>query len=128
MNAKTKLHSLGKQERLCSNKLITALFEGEHHSVAAYPVRAVAAVSPQPGVQLLVTVSKRLFKHAVDRNRVKRLLRESYRLNKHLLNIPSGQVAGLSLSLLWMSRSIPAFEVVEGRVRTLLQQINESYS
>lgn len=127
MSPRTKLHSLGKQERLCSTKQITATFEGENRSAAAYPVRAIAATSPQPGVRLLVSVSKRLFKRAVDRNRVKRLLRESYRLNKHLLTIPTHRAEGLSLALLWMSKSIPAYEVVEARVRTLLQRMNEAY-
>ncbi|WP_248724552.1 ribonuclease P protein component [Seonamhaeicola sp. ML3] len=75
----------GKKEKLKSKKLIDQLFT-EGQSVSAYPLRLVYlktefedAVTAKTGV----SVSKRYFKNAVDRNRIKRLLRESYRLNKH---------------------------------------------
>ena len=75
-----------KTEKLKSRKIIDLLFS-EGKSVSKYPLRLVYA--PTEGVEekLLfgVSVSKRNFKNAVDRNYFKRVLRECYRLNKHLL-------------------------------------------
>ena len=82
-------HRLGKRERLSGHKQIDALFGGGSQSVTVYPIRTVYRLSAcsegQPPVRLLVSVPKRHFKHAVDRNLVKRQLREAYRQEKHLL-------------------------------------------
>ena len=65
--------------------------------MAAYPLRAVFRQVPRTQtdvpVQVLVSVSKRHFKHAVDRNRIKRQIREAYRHQKQVLcdAVPSGQ-------------------------------------
>jgi ribonuclease P protein component len=75
-----------KTEKLKSKKIIDLLFS-EGKSVSKYPLRLV--YTPTEGIdeKLLfgVSVSKRNFKNAVDRNYFKRVLRECYRLNKHLL-------------------------------------------
>ncbi|MGJ8591483.1 MAG: ribonuclease P protein component [Aquaticitalea sp.] len=76
--------TFNKKEKLKSEKLITQLF-AEGKSVAAYPLRLVYLhTSFEDGVKAKagVSVSKRNFKNAVDRNRIKRLLREAYRLQK----------------------------------------------
>ena len=79
-----------KEERIVSNLLIETLFEkGNSQSLAAYPLRAVYLKTEHregcAPVQLLISVPKKKFKHAVDRNRVKRQIREAYRKNKALL-------------------------------------------
>lgn len=79
------MFNLPKKERLCSKKQIEELFQHGSRfwlfpfSVTWMEVETTNASFP---VQILFSVSKRRFKHAVDRNRVKRLMRESYRLNK----------------------------------------------
>jgi ribonuclease P protein component len=71
----------------------------------------------------MVSVSKRFFKRAVKRNRIKRQLREAYRLNKHLLKPASG---GLNIAFLWISNELlPSVKVME-RMKNLLTKINES--
>lgn len=73
-----------KAEKLKSKKLIETLFS-EGNSVSAYPLRMVYLQTPlEDGtpIKVGVSVSKKRFKNAVDRNRIKRLLREGYRLNK----------------------------------------------
>lgn len=81
-------YTLGKNEHLCKQKLIDLLFSGSAETFMAWPVRMVCLLvdkkcEQDASVQLLVSVSKRYFKHAVDRNRVKRQLRECFRLNRH---------------------------------------------
>lgn len=80
-----------KTEKLKSKTTIDLLFS-KGKSVSKYPLRLVFVESdygiPEDSDQKLkmgVSVSKKYFKHAVDRNYFKRLLRETYRLNKHLL-------------------------------------------
>lgn len=76
-----------KEEKLKKSKLITQLF-AEGNSVSQYPIKLIYLQidhdSPYK-VQAGVSVSKRNFKKAVDRNKIKRLLREVYRKNKYLI-------------------------------------------
>ncbi|TPG32326.1 ribonuclease P protein component [Flavobacterium pectinovorum] len=76
-----------KNERLKSKTTIDLLFS-EGKSVSKYPLRLVyrqAEGNPEEKIKMGVSVSKKYFKKAVDRNYFKRVLRETYRLNKHLL-------------------------------------------
>ena len=76
-----------KNEKLKSKKTIDLLFS-EGKSVSKYPLRLVFVENPSEEKELIkmgVSVSKKYFKHAVDRNYFKRVLRECYRLNKHIL-------------------------------------------
>jgi ribonuclease P protein component len=80
-----------KIEKLKSKVTIDLLFS-KGKSVSKYPLRLVFVESdygiPEDSDQMLkmgVSVSKKYFKHAVDRNYFKRVLRETYRLNKHIL-------------------------------------------
>ena len=76
-----------KKERLKSKTTIGLLFS-EGKSVSKYPLRLVyrqAEVDATEKIKMGVSVSKKYFKRAVDRNYFKRVLRETYRLNKHLL-------------------------------------------
>lgn len=76
-----------KSEKLKSQKKIELLFS-EGKSVAVYPLRLVYVPidnSENAEIQIGVSASKKYFKKATERNRMKRLLREAYRLNKTLL-------------------------------------------
>ena len=80
-------YTFKKQERLKSKKLIEKLFE-EGSSIKKFPVRLMYLQTEHSSdfpVQVSFSVPKRNFKKAVQRNRIKRLLRESYRLEKHKL-------------------------------------------
>lgn len=76
-----------KKERVTGDKRIEALFS-RGRSFMSYPFRVVyLATTPEETTPLsiLVSIPKRRIKSSVDRNRMKRLVREAYRQNKHLL-------------------------------------------
>ncbi len=76
-----------KAERITSKLLIDRLFEGENTSAVVFPFRIVYARIPKGDcpVYMFVSVPKKRFHNAVDRNRMKRLTREAYRRQKHVL-------------------------------------------
>ena len=124
-------HRLGKRERLSGHKQIDALFGGGSQSVTVYPIRAVyrfsACSEGQPPVRLLVSVPKRHFTHAVDRNRVKRQLREAYRLQKQMLHeaMQAHEGQELLLAFIWLSDQHEETARIMRRTGTLLQRISE---
>lgn len=85
--AEEKIHTYPKTEKLKSKTTIDLMFR-EGKSVSKYPLRLVYAKSTfgeNPEFKMGVSVSKKYFKKAVDRNYFKRVLRETYRLNKQVL-------------------------------------------
>lgn len=111
-----------KAERLSSKKEITALFN-EGKSFAISHIRVVYRFLPKQEERpnaILVSVPKKYFKHAVDRNLLKRRIREAYRLNKELLqNMP----ARVEFMLLYQKRRIATFAEIEEIVKKALERI-----
>ncbi len=122
--------TLSKEERICSKKLINELFTGNGRSMTAFPLRAVfmkrTIVDDQPRAAMLVSVPKRYFKHAVDRNRVKRQVREAFRRNKSIItqNLTDDHEA-VAMAFVWLTdEKFPSSEV-ENRMVRLLTRISE---
>ena len=119
-----------KQERIVSTRLIEMLFGKDNSkSLSAYPLRVVyLQTARQTGgapVQILISVPKKRFKHAVDRNRAKRQVREAYRHHKQILEGAVAEESQLLIAFIWLSdRHCPTAEI-EKRVVRLLQQINK---
>ena len=76
-----KINSFGRKEKLKSSKLISEIFQNGKSKTKGY-IRTCFIENNLNINRIAVSVPKRNFKRAVDRNRIKRLIRESYRLNK----------------------------------------------
>ena len=121
---------LKKRERMVSLKLIDTLFGGGcSQSMAAFPLRAVyikkERAQGEAPVQILVSVPKKRFKHAVDRNRVKRQVREAFRQHKELLYEALAEHEQLLLAFIWLSDAHRSSRDVESRVVGLMQRVAE---
>jgi ribonuclease P protein component len=109
-----------KQEKLKSRKIIKDLFD-KGSSFYLYPFKIVfikISEVPSPALpQILFSVSKRNFKRAVKRNRIKRLLREAYRLNKQELikKIPS-QFFPLAIGIMYVSKEELPFDIIQNKL------------
>lgn len=119
-----------KQERIVSRKQIEMLFGGgDSRSLAIFPLRAVylnkVRAQGEPPVQILVSVPKRHFHHAVDRNRVKRQVREAYRHHKQSLWQALPADRQLLLAFVWLSDNHLPTADVDQRVARLVQRIAE---
>lgn len=118
------MNTLPKRERLCSHKALDELFGGGNKSCSAYPIRAVYMTTEETGTRILVSVSKRYFKRAVKRNRIKRQLREAYRLQKDLLVSPEGK--GINIAFLWTSAELLPTSVVMQKMQNILRRVSEA--
>ena len=119
--------AFGKTEKLNSEKIIAGLFQSGVF-VSKYPLRANLLVTPLPvegvPVQVVFTASKRKFKRAVDRNFVKRRLREVYRKHK----LPFYQAIEqkgitLTIAVMYTGSELPDMKQLEKSYAVLLKKI-----
>jgi len=120
------MYTFKKEERLCNKKLIDGLFHSGS-SFLCYPFKVSWLLNPEQQVctQVLFSVSKRRFKHAVDRNLIKRRMREAYRLNKQqqLYDVLTSADKRIVLSLGYIGKEVVAYELVEKKMLKLLSQL-----
>jgi ribonuclease P protein component len=114
-----------KKEKLKNQKLIEKLFlEGK--SISVFPLRMIYLQTTfEDGSKLKtgVSVSKRNLKKAVDRNRIKRLLREAYRLNK--LEYFNNITTSYALMILYISKDDTDFDAVNSKLKLLFSTFNK---
>ena len=138
-------YTFTKAERLNSKLTIDKLFAGGNASTVAFPLRIVymrmplentieateneanvSTATAMPPVSVLISVPKKRFRHATDRNRMKRLVREAYRQNKHILwNALNGKDYRLAIAFVCITDQLPTFRLVSKSMVKALTQISE---
>ncbi|MFN4081443.1 MAG: ribonuclease P protein component [Saprospiraceae bacterium] len=120
-------HTFVREERLKSRKLIARLFERAGRAYLAYPIRVAWSPSePTPNAfpaQAAFSVSKRAFRKATQRNRIKRLMREAWRIHKHTLyERLAGQPCSAALMLIYVAKEELSWNEIEAGVKKLIQK------
>lgn len=109
-----------KEERLSSKKQIEELFaRGSYFYLHPFKVIYLAKREANPPHQVLISVSARTFKKAVDRNLIKRRIRESYRLQKHLL----GNEKNWLIAYIYTSKEILPSNTIQKKMLLALQKL-----
>ena len=115
-----------KAEKLKSRKLITTLFT-EGRSVSKYPLRLVYVAHQDTEHPFLmgVSVSKKYFKRAVDRNHLKRILRETYRLNQYILKNHKSEKP-MAFMLFYQSKDVLDYQEINAKTIELFEKFIKS--
>lgn len=121
-----KTFTYNKKEKLKSRKQLEALF-GKGKTVLHFPVKVFYRLPGEPldnVVKAGVGASSRNFKKAVQRNRIKRLLREAYRLHKQPLHqFMEAHNRQLVVFLLYIDKAMPQKRVIESKMPFVLEKL-----
>ncbi|MBO5709262.1 MAG: ribonuclease P protein component [Bacteroidales bacterium] len=115
-------NTLPKEERLCGKTGISHLLaKGRHGNVPNMRYLCLKNNGKEFN-RIMVSVPKKLFKRAVKRNLLKRRIRESYRKQKHDLNLKSG----VDLLFMYSTKEVLSYEEIYKTVGQIIRKINES--
>jgi ribonuclease P protein component len=126
-----KTFTLPKTERLYLRDAVDRLFSSGRGFIV-YPYRVVyrilsaeeAAADPMGRVAIMTIAPKKKFRHAVDRNHVKRLTREAYRLNKlPLVEAVAARGEKLHVAFVYLDNKFLSFEETEERMKQIIKRL-----
>jgi len=122
-------NTLSKSERLTNPVAISQIYDKGRH-LNDYPFKIVWLKEVGgTGLKVVFSVPKRKFKRAVDRNQIKRKLRETYRKNKHeLQKVAKNKNTRVSLFLIYLGKDIPSSEIVDDKINVLLKRLTKEIS
>ena len=125
----SKTYTFTKEERLCNKKLIDQLYHNGS-SFLCYPFKVSWAVTAEPQLfpaQILFSVAKKRYKRAVDRNLIKRRIREAYRLHKqqYLYSPLIDANRNIVFSIGFIGKEIAPYDFIEKKMLKLLSQLSE---
>ena len=117
--------TLGKNERLKSRKQIELLFsDGKKFSITPFRVHYLFNELANPTLQFGVGVSNKNFKKAVDRNKIKRRVREAYRLQKNTLQQKlKDKKSRLSIFIIYTGKVISEYREVFTNINKILDKL-----
>src|SRR5690606_20186447 len=123
-----KTNYFRKEERLCNKRHINALYQSGS-SFLLYPFKVIFLPCEEIAVpiQVLISVPKRRFKRAVDRNLLKRRIRESYRLRKAAFHF-SFTVRPLLLSLQYVGNKIEDYDTISRKMEAVFVKLHDEYA
>ena len=123
-------NTFSKQERLCSSTQIDRLFSEGNRQISVFPVRLVWLLTDDiKGIQVLISAPKRNFHHAVDRNRIKRQIREFYRTGSSSLKETVALIGkGLALAFLFNDNKLWESDKLDQRLSQALEKLVETLS
>ena len=113
-------NTLPKKERLCGKTAISKLLAGKKGSVPGMRFIYIKDNGADTN-RIVVSVSKKFFKRAVKRNLLKRRIRESYRMQKHAL-----EVKGVDILFIYFTKEILSYEEIYKAVGQIIDKINQS--
>ena len=115
-----------KGERLKRRKLIKRLFNREGKSLAVYPLRIIwleTELDSTYPAQFGLSVPKRAFPKAAHRNRIRRRLREAYRLNKNILyDFIITQEKQYAIMILYTAKEVMSFQEIDQKMKIAIRQ------
>lgn len=118
-------YTFPKAEKLVGKKRIEGLFKkGSSFYLSDFRVRYQPSEDGDNVHKVLITVSKRNFKRAVDRNLLKRRIREAYRLNKHLL-AHQREIKPLNVGFIYLSKRILTFQEIQDQLIKCLKRLEQ---
>jgi len=120
-------NTFGKQEKLKSKKAIDLLFK-KGKSINAYPLKAIFLPTNEEedtGLNVGVSVAKRNIKLAVNRNLIKRRMREAYRLNNRGLKESCVGKKGYNIMFIYHSSQILTYQEIESKIKVILNRLTE---
>lgn len=123
-------YTFKKEERLCNKSLIGELYQSGS-SFLCYPFRITwlaATLNAPVDAQVLIAVAKKRYKHATDRNLIKRRTREAYRLSKAQYLYPAlqQQQKQIIFSVNYIGKEITGYAFIQKKMNKLLQQLAEA--
>ncbi|MDD4372675.1 MAG: ribonuclease P protein component [Bacteroidales bacterium] len=124
-------HSFPKNERLHGHNAISTLFaNGQSFYVYPFKVIFVHNKAEEDGteVRILISVSKKKVKNAVDRNHIKRMIREAWRLNKQaVINKVSSVNKQIDIALIYTGQQTPEFILVQKKIKAIIKRLIQDY-
>ncbi len=122
-------YTFTKKERICSKTLFEEIIRNRQ-SFSIYPLKCYFLINRQhtsllPN-QIAISVPKRKVHSAVHRNKIKRLIREAYRLNKNILS--EGEVESSTqyqMIIVFIGKSIPSFKTINDKIITILKRLSQ---
>lgn len=124
MEGVTANTSFPKKERLCGKTAISKLLaQGRHASVPGMRFLYMTETG-NDHARLLISVPKKIFKRAVKRNLYKRRIRESWRRQKHLLNVGNG----IDILVMYSSKELLTYEEIYTAIGQIIEKVNRQMS
>jgi len=117
--------TLGRDERLRGKIAVSRLFGAKNNAVVSFPFRAHWLSSHQTNgnIRVLFVASSRRYRKAVARNRIKRVMRELYRLNREPLQTVVKDTHGLDIALMYIGPETITYNDVLPRFEKLINKI-----